>query len=247
MKHNQSKSKIVKMNKGFTLLELMVVVACVGVLSSVGLPFYRGFQEKSRAIEAKLILSNLARAEDSFMAMAGSYTTCFEALGIGSPGSHYFSYGFSSMIPNEVNGLINTGIIPSTCLWTDVTDQDKISRRGTKSIGLPIAPDPSEMHSRFTLGPNLQAYFALAAGNIGDGTTFVFFNPLVSSAIASEPIAPMNAQFGFFEDTLAYVFHPKKGLYVIDLGGDVDDLLDFEEAEGHPDHGAGGMDGDSGI
>ena len=41
-------------NKAFSMIELMVVVAIIGVLSAIGIPEYSKFQSKARQSEAKL-------------------------------------------------------------------------------------------------------------------------------------------------------------------------------------------------
>ena len=39
-------------HRGFTIVELMLIVALVGILAAVALPFYRGYQERIRIAQA---------------------------------------------------------------------------------------------------------------------------------------------------------------------------------------------------
>ena len=59
--------------KGFTLLELMVVIAIIGVLATVGLINYSGFKEKIADREAISNLKMLQSAEIGYKLETGSY------------------------------------------------------------------------------------------------------------------------------------------------------------------------------
>ncbi len=83
------------MRKGFTLIELIVVIIIVGILASVGMSQYTKMVEKGRAAEAKQILGTLRTAEIAENFENGAYATVAN-LGVGAPAAcaatHYFSY-----------------------------------------------------------------------------------------------------------------------------------------------------------
>ncbi len=83
------------MKKGFTLIELIVVIIIVGILASVGMTQYTKVVEKGRAAEARLILGSLRTAEIAENIENGAYQTAAN-LGVAAPtacaATHYFSY-----------------------------------------------------------------------------------------------------------------------------------------------------------
>ena len=58
--------KSLKRQDGFTLVELMVVVAIIGLLSAVAIPNFKKYQAKAKVSEAKLQLSAAYTAEQFF-------------------------------------------------------------------------------------------------------------------------------------------------------------------------------------
>jgi len=54
------------MNKGFTLVELLVVVLIVGVLSAIALPQYTTAVERSRSAEALSLMSSIAESAQRY-------------------------------------------------------------------------------------------------------------------------------------------------------------------------------------
>src|SRR5689334_4379416 len=81
---------------GFTLVELMVVVAIIGILVAVAIPQYSKYQAKARQSEAKTALGAVYTAEQSFSVENGSYTSCLAQIGATRTGnSFYYSYGFN--------------------------------------------------------------------------------------------------------------------------------------------------------
>ena len=83
------------MKKGFTLVELIMVVIIVGILASIGLTQYNKVVEKGRATESRMMLGTLRGAEVAAKNETGSYVTV-DSLGVDAPSAcvstHYFSY-----------------------------------------------------------------------------------------------------------------------------------------------------------
>ena len=77
---------IVKKQRGFTLIELMVVVAIVAILAGIAFNAYTNQIRKSRRAEAKQVLSDMALREEKFRSNNASYgTTAASPTGIGLP------------------------------------------------------------------------------------------------------------------------------------------------------------------
>lgn len=92
---------------GFTLVELMVVVAIIGLLSSVALPNFRKYQAKSKMSEAKLQLASLYTAESAFFSDFNIYGTCLAYMGYDpepEKAQRYFAIGFGADAVSNITG-----------------------------------------------------------------------------------------------------------------------------------------------
>jgi type IV pilus assembly protein PilA len=90
--------KSLKRQAGFTLVELMVVVAIIGLLSAVAVPNFRKYQAKAKMSEAKLQLSALYSAEAAFFSDFNMYSNCLAYMGYNPQKevtNRYYAIGFT--------------------------------------------------------------------------------------------------------------------------------------------------------
>lgn len=73
------------MKKGFTLIEVLVVVLIIGILTSVALPQYQKAILKSRLTQAKTLARAVAEAQEVYYATHNRYSARFDELDVDTP------------------------------------------------------------------------------------------------------------------------------------------------------------------
>jgi type IV pilus assembly protein PilA len=88
-----SQVKVEKNRKGFTLVELAVVIVIIGVLAAFGVPRFLKSVERSKAAEAFSYLAAVRSAQERIQARNGTYADTVADLDIQFPTPKYFTVG----------------------------------------------------------------------------------------------------------------------------------------------------------
>jgi type IV pilus assembly protein PilA len=73
-------SKSLQGQKGFTLIELMIVVAIIGILAAIAIPNFLQYQARARQSEARTSLGGIFVSETAYLGEAGRYGS-FQEVG----------------------------------------------------------------------------------------------------------------------------------------------------------------------
>ena len=73
--------KQIKRTGGFTLIELMIVVAIIGILAAVAYPSYIDYVKRANRSAAQQLMMKIASREEQYMLDARAYTTALTGAG----------------------------------------------------------------------------------------------------------------------------------------------------------------------
>jgi type IV pilus assembly protein PilA len=73
-----------QLQKGFTLIELMIVVAIIGILAAIAIPAYQDYTIRSQVTEGLNLASDVKAGVAEWRAQTGAWPTDLGDLGIGS-------------------------------------------------------------------------------------------------------------------------------------------------------------------
>ena len=145
--------------KGFTLIELMIVVAIIGILAAIAIPNFMRFQAKSKQSEAKGNLKGIATAQKAYFAERNSYASLMKRLGFQPEGNNRYDYRLGSGNPT----LPAAGAATDTEAWLCSNPQQSAVyslQNGTFSEGEVV----------ISTGSGASSFVAVSGGNIDNDT-----------------------------------------------------------------------------
>lgn len=159
--------KFLKSSEGFTLVELMVVVAIIGILSAVAIPNFKKYQAKSKQSEAKIALAALYTAEVGANADFDTYATCLTEIGYETPPKGYYIVGFAADEATS-RGIITGKGAPCTATSFAIAPPAAEHMRANSAQALPTAAALAADDTP----PTSTGFVAVAAGNISTAVAF---------------------------------------------------------------------------
>lgn len=124
--------------KGFSLIELMIVVAIIGILAAVAVPGYLSHIRKTRQVEGIHRLLDIKTAQEKYYALEDTYAPDLASLAsyvsFDTADTEFFTFtvsdtsslttSFTILSQNDINGDTD---------WTDCWEIDEIATKPTQN------------------------------------------------------------------------------------------------------------------
>jgi type IV pilus assembly protein PilE len=132
-----------KVQKGFTLIELMIVVAVIGILAAIALPAYQDYVKRAHATEATSALADMRIRMEQYFQDNKTYagadavvpSMCSAPAGVSTT---FFNFN-CSVIPNKLGYTLSATGKNSMSNFNYSIDQD--NKKSSTAFGTPADGD----------------------------------------------------------------------------------------------------------
>jgi prepilin-type N-terminal cleavage/methylation domain-containing protein len=154
-------------HKGFTLLEIMVAVAIIGVLAAIAVPSYRKYTYKAKQVEGKATLSSAYTGMKLYFSDYYRYTTRLDAIGYKPEGIQKYVVAFN----NDLAGVTSSPGWPGCNATANYTGGVFTNAKDPECVASTLNP---QWDDDYSLDPNTTRFTPPAsfAANTATNSTF---------------------------------------------------------------------------
>lgn len=174
---------------GFTLIELMIVVAIIGILAAIAIPNFIRFQARSKQSEAKSNIKSLFTAERSFYQEKDRYSIYINEIGFSPERGNRYSYSLGGASVQNRSAATITTTAADDAVSVDTFKYPQFPLTQTYKGG---SADPNATPGVFGTCPACD-FFATAAGDIDSETKGIDSWYISSASVTNVPACPTTA------------------------------------------------------
>jgi type IV pilus assembly protein PilE len=110
--------------KGFTLIELMIVVVIIGILAALAIPRFMSATVKAKETEARTILNQIYKLQDVYRQETGACSANLAAIGFAPPTNSKYVYAIDAAAGNTFTASATPNGTDVDLVTTFTIDQD---------------------------------------------------------------------------------------------------------------------------